>query len=94
MMGETATQTTNKGETLDDPYSTLDKPYSTIDKPEVEVKKDYKFDESMAKGALKQSDYQNILGEGDNIYSGQTPRPVFNPREAVKYATLLERKYQ
>lgn len=84
-----------KRDQLDQPYPTLDNPYSNIDVPTPAVNKNYRFDDNMAMSSLTKKDYTNILEENDTLDdSHELTNDGFNPREAFKYATLLERKYQ
>ncbi len=80
---------------LDQPYPTEDNPYSSIEKLSIRPgQKDYAFDDSMAMSGLTRKDYHNILEEDDVLDKQESLYENFNPREAIKYATLLERKYQ
>jgi hypothetical protein len=80
---------------LGQPYPTEDNPYSSIEKLSVKPgQKDYAFDDSMAMSGLTRKDYNNILEEDDVLDKQESLYENFNPREAIKYATLLERKYQ
>jgi hypothetical protein len=55
----------------------------------------YKFDESTASRALSADSYTNILEENDVLEDTTSSHlSPFNPREAIKYSILLERKYQ
>lgn len=84
-----------KRDQLGQPYPELDNPYSKIDLPIPEVKKNYRFDDNMAMSSLTKKDYTNILEENDTLDdSHDHDNEGFSPREAFKYATLLERKYQ
>jgi cell envelope opacity-associated protein A len=76
-------------------YPTEDNPYSSIDKLSTRPgQKGYVFDDSMAMSGLTRKDYNNILEEDDVLDKQESLYENFNPREAIKYATLLERKYQ
>ncbi len=84
-----------KRDQLNQPYPTLDNPYSNLDVPIPAVKKDYRFDDNMAMSSLSKKDYTNILEEHDTLDDNHGfSNEGFNPREAFKYAVLLERKYQ
>lgn len=80
---------------LDQPYPTEDNPYSSIEQLSIRPgQKGYVFDDSMASSGLTKKDYHNILEEDDVLDKQESLYENFNPREAIKYATLLERKYQ
>lgn len=80
---------------LGQPYPTEENPYSSIDKLSTGPgQKGYVFNDSMASSGLTKKDYQNILEEDDVLDKHESLNENFNPREAFKYATLLERKYQ
>ncbi len=84
-----------KRDQLNQPYPTVDTPYSKLDKPTPAVKKNYRFDDNMAMSSLTKADYTNILEEHDTLDDDHGHHNHdFNPREAFKYATLLERKFQ
>lgn len=84
-----------KRDQLNQPYPTVDNPYSDIDVPTPVVQKNYRFDDNMAMSSLTKKDYTNILEESDTLDENHdNDNSGFNPREAFKYATLLERKYQ
>ncbi|CAN5339150.1 hypothetical protein BH09BAC1_BH09BAC1_27830 [soil metagenome] len=84
-----------KQEDLDNPYTQLDSPFSAIDRPTAVVGKDYKFDESANSRALSDKSYKNILEENDTLEDKSSDHSRhFIPREAFKYSTLLERKYE